>query len=219
MTLALPFALAAAVVAPPGVLVARPSTAVAMAGPSRCAVAACTTPDCLDDDEATLTAVPFSPPAIGAAEIAVIGVALASLAAFGIDHPVHDRTPFLAIAAVLGVLLTAGEGLLPDSAAAMGREMSGKSRMPDGRDGRDGRSGDARMAMPDSELACYIVDGVQTETGDLVVCTPQPQEFAWFHGIDLGQLREIDTENYFNDEAVECESEVSYNGEEEWYCR
>ena len=77
----------------------------------------------------------------------------------------------------------------------------------------------APSIQPTPDSKCYLIEGVESDGRDLVVCTPQAQEFAWFHGIRVEQLLEIDTESYLEDKSVTCELEVSYNGEDEWYCR
>ena len=138
---------------------------------------------------------------VGATELALSGLGLAGVAAVGIASPEIDRWPFLAVASSLGLWLSAGEGMLPGGRA------------------RTSRGGAARMRVPEPDTKCYLVEGVETDGRELVVCTPQAQEFAWFHGIRVEQLSEIDTEGYLEDESVSCELEVSYNGEDEWYCR
>ena len=34
-------------------------------------------------------------------------------------------------------------------------------------------------------MECYLVDGIESDGKQVVVCTPEPEEFCWFHGIQV----------------------------------
>mmetsp|Transcript_2542 Transcript_2542/g.3436 ORF Transcript_2542/g.3436 Transcript_2542/m.3436 type:complete len:137 (-) Transcript_2542:455-865(-) len=85
---------------------------------------------------------------------------------------------------------------------------------------------------PDEEaIECYIVetpppleddeDGegdtmVATEK-PVVVCTPDPEEYAWFNGIDTRQMKPV--EDDMETDATECVEGSSPRGTPEWECK
>lgn len=68
---------------------------------------------------------------------------------------------------------------------------------------------------------CYVVDGVETDGRALVVCTPEPQEYAWFHGLPAAMLRAVGGDSDLGGVGGldECTLGWSHRGVEEWECR
>ena len=70
----------------------------------------------------------------------------------------------------------------------------------------------------DDGVACYMVDGVQSDGKDMVVCTSQPKEFSWFYGIKQQQLVPMEDEGEAK-ASLQCEEQPSFNGTPEWFCK
>ncbi|KAL3782984.1 hypothetical protein HJC23_003140 [Cyclotella cryptica] len=73
-------------------------------------------------------------------------------------------------------------------------------------------------AIADYDVSCFIVneeeilaDGEKPH----VVCTAEPEEYAWFNGIDPKMM--VKTEDAIEG-AVECKEGESYKGKPEWEC-
>ena len=81
----------------------------------------------------------------------------------------------------------------------------------------------ARSASVDDDekaMECFFVytDEVVNEGATPeVACTTQPDEYAWFNGVDREKL--IPTEGEVLDGAVECVEGASPRGVPEWECR
>jgi hypothetical protein len=76
------------------------------------------------------------------------------------------------------------------------------------------------LEQQEQALQCFVVnfDMVQ-EDGETpeVFCTSEPEEFAWFHGMDLQKLKSTDI---IKDEAFqECVEGASPRGIPEWECK
>ena len=154
---------------------------------------------------------------VGATELAIAGLAIAGIGAVTIEHAYANEypLPFLAIAVAGGVLLAAGESSLPGKGA--GRKSTRISGLTDG-------ISSARMSQrpaesPPDGVQCYIVDGVEDDGEPFMVCTAEPQEFAWFNGIKRSQLKPIESDAVLQDGTVSCEEETSFNGSPEWFCK
>jgi hypothetical protein len=70
-------------------------------------------------------------------------------------------------------------------------------------------------------IECFVVNDLEIKMGEeevpLVVCTSEPDEYAWFNGIDRAAMRpatEKDAEL-----TTECVEGASPMGIEEWECR
>lgn len=74
-------------------------------------------------------------------------------------------------------------------------------------------------AEEEAEIECFIVNDemVQTE-GEKpeVVCTSEPEDFAWFNGIDPDALKPTDGTE---EGATECVEGASPRGTPEWECK
>lgn len=64
--------------------------------------------------------------------------------------------------------------------------------------------------------ACYIVDGVQVDGQPYIVCTSEPDETAWFLGIEKDALTPVGEPD---SAQLECQMGWSFNGSEEWQCK
>mmetsp|Transcript_18022 Transcript_18022/g.18242 ORF Transcript_18022/g.18242 Transcript_18022/m.18242 type:complete len:105 (+) Transcript_18022:501-815(+) len=63
-------------------------------------------------------------------------------------------------------------------------------------------------------IHCYVTND-DTHNTPNVVCTSEPEEYAWFNGIDLHKMRETDGTEEGTKECVEGHS---YKGIPEWEC-
>eukprot|EP00980_Cylindrotheca_fusiformis_P021947 scaffold8800_cov107-Cylindrotheca_fusiformis.AAC.3 len=73
------------------------------------------------------------------------------------------------------------------------------------------------------DIQCYIVNfhNLQEEGNEKpeVVCTSEPEEYAWFHGLDMEDLKAV-TEDIIDDDAFEeCVEGFSPRGIPEWECK
>jgi hypothetical protein len=74
-----------------------------------------------------------------------------------------------------------------------------------------------RLALPpdvdktEDTIECFVVG----ETPD-VVCTSEPDDYAWYNGIDPEQLKPTDA---IKEGAVECVEGESRRGKPEWECK
>lgn len=77
----------------------------------------------------------------------------------------------------------------------------------------------AAEADDDDDVTCFIVndeDIILDEAKPEVVCTSEPDDYAWFEGIERKKMRETDgTESG----AEECVETASYKGKPEWECK
>ncbi|KAL7464446.1 hypothetical protein ACHAXS_004783 [Conticribra weissflogii] len=72
--------------------------------------------------------------------------------------------------------------------------------------------------VEDYDVTCYVVNDEEIITeGEKphVVCTSEPEDYAWFNGIDPKNMRETDGTMEGAEECVEGES---YRGKPEWEC-
>ncbi|KAL7526114.1 hypothetical protein ACHAWF_001635 [Thalassiosira exigua] len=68
------------------------------------------------------------------------------------------------------------------------------------------------------DVTCYVVNDQEIVTeGEKphVVCTSEPDDYAWFNGIDPNTMRETDGASEGTENCVEGES---YKGKSEWEC-
>ena len=68
-------------------------------------------------------------------------------------------------------------------------------------------------------VECFVVNNEMVETeGEKpqVVCTSEPEEFAWFNGIERNAMRPTDGTE---EEAEECVEGASPKGTPEWECK
>ena len=71
----------------------------------------------------------------------------------------------------------------------------------------------------EAALECFIVNFFEVEEEGAtphVVCTSQPEEYAWFNGIDREAMKETDG---ILQGALECVEGASPRGFPEWECR
>ena len=76
------------------------------------------------------------------------------------------------------------------------------------------------MSAGDEEVVqCYLIENEDDEEEDekpSVVCTSEPEEYAWFNGIDEKKMKPTDgTETG----ATECVEGASPRGTAEWECK
>lgn len=68
-------------------------------------------------------------------------------------------------------------------------------------------------------IECFVVnDELIEEEGEkpVVVCTSEPDEYAWFNGLDPKAMRPTDG---VEEGTVECVEGASYKGLPEWECK
>jgi len=78
--------------------------------------------------------------------------------------------------------------------------------------------GSTDEVVDDYDVTCYIVNEEEIITDHEkphVVCTSEPEEYAWFNGIDPKMMVETDDAM---EGAVECKEGESYKGKPEWEC-
>lgn len=63
----------------------------------------------------------------------------------------------------------------------------------------------------DKDVSCYIVDGVEVDGKQQVICTGQKQEVEWFMG---AELKPTDA----TPDKLQCEIDEAFNGEPEYVC-
>mmetsp|Transcript_1676 Transcript_1676/g.3584 ORF Transcript_1676/g.3584 Transcript_1676/m.3584 type:complete len:121 (+) Transcript_1676:132-494(+) len=76
----------------------------------------------------------------------------------------------------------------------------------------------AESAVDTDDVTCYVTNDEEVVTeGEKphVVCTSEPDDFAWFNGVDPNAMRETDGETEGAENCVEGES---YKGKPEWEC-
>mmetsp|Transcript_15373 Transcript_15373/g.21420 ORF Transcript_15373/g.21420 Transcript_15373/m.21420 type:complete len:126 (+) Transcript_15373:159-536(+) len=77
------------------------------------------------------------------------------------------------------------------------------------------------FSKPDDQapVECYITNEeevvIDGETPQ-VVCTPEPEEYAWFNGIDVEKMKKTDG---MEEGKLECVEGSSPRGIEEWECK
>ena len=73
-------------------------------------------------------------------------------------------------------------------------------------------------AIDNNPIECYIVNHEEFLEGGKaeVVCTSEPDEYAWFHGLDRNELKPTDGVMEGN---MECVQSASPTGITEWECR
>jgi len=67
-------------------------------------------------------------------------------------------------------------------------------------------------AVPDDE--CYLFD---SEDGRKFVCTTNPEELAWFMGLEMKDLKK--GAKPADLELIECSEDWSHNGTPQWVCK
>ena len=83
-------------------------------------------------------------------------------------------------------------------------------------------------AAEKKEIECYIIDpevicddngdcAVSDDEKPTVVCTSEPEEYAWFNGIDEERMHK--TDGNVDIGATECVEGASPRGIEEWECQ
>jgi hypothetical protein len=79
-----------------------------------------------------------------------------------------------------------------------------------------------RLALADDDekaIQCYVVnefevveEGVEPD----IVCTPEPDDYAWFNGLDRNAMKVTDGES---EDSLECVEGASPRGVPEWECK
>ncbi len=71
----------------------------------------------------------------------------------------------------------------------------------------------------EDDVTCYVTNDEEIVTeGEKpnVVCTSEPDEYAWFNGVDPKAMRKTDGTEEGTEECIEVES---YMGKPEWECK
>lgn len=71
----------------------------------------------------------------------------------------------------------------------------------------------------DEDVTCYVTNDEEIVTeGEKpkVVCTSEPEAYAWFNGIDSKAMRKTDGTKEGTEQCIEVES---YIGKPEWECK
>lgn len=71
----------------------------------------------------------------------------------------------------------------------------------------------------DEDVTCYVTNDEEIVTeGEKpkVVCTSEPEEYAWFNGVDPKAMRKTDGTLEGTEQCIEVES---YMGKPEWECK
>ena len=71
----------------------------------------------------------------------------------------------------------------------------------------------------EDDVTCYVTNDEEIVTeGEKpnIVCTSEPEEYAWFNGVDPKAMRKTDGTQEGTDSCVEVES---YMGKPEWECK
>lgn len=71
----------------------------------------------------------------------------------------------------------------------------------------------------EDDVTCYVTNDEEIVTeGEKpnVVCTSEPEEYAWFNGVDPKAMRKTDGTQECTDSCIEVES---YMGKPEWECK
>ncbi len=79
--------------------------------------------------------------------------------------------------------------------------------------------GDETEGAPAPPIECYLVtDQAVVAEGDppKIVCTSEPEEYAWFNGIDPKKLHKT---NAVSELSTECVEGASPRGIPEWECK
>lgn len=83
----------------------------------------------------------------------------------------------------------------------------------------DGTTTASSSEDPDTDdVTCFVVNDEEIVTeGEKphVVCTAEPDDYAWFNGVDPKAMREARGEE---NDAEECVAGESFRGEPEWEC-
>lgn len=78
--------------------------------------------------------------------------------------------------------------------------------------------------MGDAAVECFIIepdeddDSIDYQDSPKVVCTSEPQEYAWMNGIDESRLKPTDDDGDVYEEKMECVEGASPRGIPEWEC-
>ncbi|KAG7337873.1 hypothetical protein IV203_025937 [Nitzschia inconspicua] len=69
----------------------------------------------------------------------------------------------------------------------------------------------------DKPILCYLITTTDDDNGGIpqVICTSNPEEYAWYHGIDKEQMVLTDG---IHDHALQCVKGESPRGIPEWEC-
>jgi len=67
----------------------------------------------------------------------------------------------------------------------------------------------------DSDMACYLVDGVESDGKPFYMCTEKPEQAAWFMGVPVTSMKR---QAEFDTTAEQCKQVDSFNGDAEWVC-
>lgn len=68
-------------------------------------------------------------------------------------------------------------------------------------------------------IQCFIVNAFEVEEEGAtpeIVCTPEPEEYAWFNGLDRNAMKVTNGET---EDSLECVEGASPRGVPEWECR
>ena len=86
-----------------------------------------------------------------------------------------------------------------------------------------GRASTMRLASSPVEdeqaISCFIVNAFEVEEEGAtpeIICTSKPEEYAWFNGIDEGDMKPT---NAVVEGVVECVEGASPRGFPEWECK
>lgn len=82
-------------------------------------------------------------------------------------------------------------------------------------------TGTALRAKVDDEKAiqCFIVNAFEVEEEGAVpevVCTPEPDDYAWFNGLERESMKPVEQTS---EEFLECVEGASPRGVPEWECK
>eukprot|EP00587_Corethron_hystrix_P010366 CAMPEP_0113307758 /NCGR_PEP_ID=MMETSP0010_2-20120614/6478_1 /TAXON_ID=216773 ORGANISM="Corethron hystrix, Strain 308" /NCGR_SAMPLE_ID=MMETSP0010_2 /ASSEMBLY_ACC=CAM_ASM_000155 /LENGTH=135 /DNA_ID=CAMNT_0000162683 /DNA_START=196 /DNA_END=600 /DNA_ORIENTATION=- /assembly_acc=CAM_ASM_000155 len=80
---------------------------------------------------------------------------------------------------------------------------------------------DDKQKRNEENIECYVIDGmyIGPDREDQVVCTSEPEEYAWFNGIDpkaLSKTEGAKTDGEIGYDAMECVEGSSPRGIPEW---
>jgi hypothetical protein len=110
--------------------------------------------------------------------------------------------------------------VIPTTPRAMTTFVSLRIRQPHVSSSSDPASDDGEQQQQ-HPIECFVVNDLELQMGEdelpLVVCTSEPEEYAWFNGIERDVMRpatEKDAEL-----TTECVEGASPRGIEEWECK
>lgn len=81
---------------------------------------------------------------------------------------------------------------------------------------------ESAASMNDDEaIQCFIVNAFEVEEEGAepeIVCTPKPDEYAWFNGLDREDMKPANDASA-SDDILECVEGASPRGVPEWECK